>query len=84
MRAKHARERTAFAVQLGALACRRAGKSNTRPGRFAYVERDQRDKERPGKLRGVNVARMDIARELTQAIWHTTHRSCADRRVWGS
>ena len=64
-----------FAVQLGALACRRAGKSNTRPGRFAYVERDQRDKERPGKMRGVNVARMDIARKLTQAIWHTTYRS---------
>ena len=26
-------------------------------------------------MRGVNVARMDIARELTQAIWHTTYRS---------
>lgn len=34
----------------------------------AYAERHQRNKKR--KQRGANVAQIDIARKLTEAIWH--------------
>jgi len=36
----------------------------------AYRERYERNKERLGRQRGSKVARVDIARELTTAIWH--------------
>jgi hypothetical protein len=37
----------------------------------AYRERYQRNKQRLGKQRGVRVAQVNIARKLTEAIWHT-------------
>jgi transposase len=36
----------------------------------AYSERYQRNKRRLGKQRGAKVAQVDIARKLTEAIWH--------------
>ncbi|MGH2870159.1 MAG: transposase [Solirubrobacteraceae bacterium] len=36
----------------------------------AYRERYQRNKQRLGKQRGAKVAQIDIARKLTEAIWH--------------
>jgi transposase len=36
----------------------------------AYRERYQRNKRRLGRQRGAKVAQIDIARKLTQAIWH--------------
>ena len=36
----------------------------------AYRERYQRNKRRLGKQRGAKVAQIDIARRLTEAIWH--------------
>jgi transposase len=36
----------------------------------AYAERYQRNKRRLGKQRGARVAQIDIARKLTEAIWH--------------
>jgi transposase len=36
----------------------------------AYSERYQRNKKRLGRQRGVRVAQIDIARKLTEAIWH--------------
>jgi transposase len=36
----------------------------------AYSERYQRNKQRLGKQRGAKVAQVDIARKLTEAIWH--------------
>jgi len=36
----------------------------------AYAERYQRNKKRLGKQRGARVAQIDIARKLTEAIWH--------------
>jgi hypothetical protein len=36
----------------------------------AYVERYQRNKRRLGRQRGAKVAQIDIARKLTEAIWH--------------
>jgi hypothetical protein len=36
----------------------------------AYAERYQRNKQRLGKQRGAKVAQVDIARKLTEAIWH--------------
>jgi hypothetical protein len=36
----------------------------------AYRERYQRTKHRLGKQRGAKVAQIDIARKLTEAIWH--------------
>ena len=36
----------------------------------AYAERYQRNKHRLGKQRGARVAQIDIARKLTEAIWH--------------
>jgi transposase len=36
----------------------------------AYRERYQRNKRRLGKQRGARVAQIDIARKLTEAIWH--------------
>jgi len=36
----------------------------------AYRERYERTKRRLGKQRGAKVAQVDIARELTEAIWH--------------
>jgi hypothetical protein len=35
-----------------------------------YRARYQRNKQRLGKQRGANVAQIDIARKLTEAIWH--------------
>ena len=35
-----------------------------------YRERYQRTKQRLGKQRGAKVAQIDIARKLTEAIWH--------------
>jgi transposase len=36
----------------------------------AYNERYQRNKQRLGKQRGAKVAQIDVARKLTEAIWH--------------
>ena len=36
----------------------------------AYAERYQRNKRRLGRQRGAKVAQIDIARNLTEAIWH--------------
>jgi hypothetical protein len=36
----------------------------------AYSERYQRTKRRLGKQRGAKVAQIDIARKLSEAIWH--------------
>ena len=36
----------------------------------AYTERYQRNKRRLGRQRGAKVAQIDIARKLTEAIWH--------------
>jgi transposase len=41
----------------------------------AYAERYQRNKRRLGKQRGAKVAQVDIARRLTQAIWHMLSRN---------
>ena len=42
----------------------------------AYAERYQRTKRRLGRQRGAKVAQIDIARKLTEAIWHmlTNHQ----------
>jgi transposase len=36
----------------------------------AYAERYQRNKKRLGRQRGARVAQIDIARKLSEAIWH--------------
>ena len=36
----------------------------------AYRERYQRNKRRLGRKRGAKVAQIDVARKLTEAIWH--------------
>jgi transposase len=36
----------------------------------AYRERYQRNKRRLGRQRGAKVAQIDVARKLTEAIWH--------------
>jgi transposase len=41
----------------------------------AYRERYQRNKQRLGKQRGARVAQVDIARKLTEAIWHMLTKS---------
>ena len=41
----------------------------------AYSERYQRNKRRLGKQRGAKVAQIDIARQLTLAIWHMLTRN---------
>jgi transposase len=41
----------------------------------AYRERYQRNKQRLGKQRGAKVAQVDIARKLTEAIWHMLTRN---------
>ena len=45
----------------------------------AYAARYQRTKTRLGRQRGPSVARVDIARKLTEAIWHmlTTNKPFA-------
>jgi len=40
-----------------------------------YSERYQRNKKRLGKQRGAKVAQIDIARKLTEAIWHMLTRT---------
>jgi transposase len=40
-----------------------------------YSERYQRNKQRLGKQRGAKVAQIDIARKLTEAIWHMLTRN---------
>ena len=42
----------------------------------AYRERYQRNKRRLGRQRGAKVAQIDVARKLTEAIWHmlTNHQ----------
>ena len=40
-----------------------------------YRERYQRNKKRLGKQRGAKVAQVDIARKLTEAIWHMLTRN---------
>ena len=40
----------------------------------AYRERYQHTKRRLGKQRGAKVAHIDIARRLTEAIWHMLTR----------
>ncbi len=40
----------------------------------AYAERYQRTKQRLGRGRGKHVARVDVARRLTEAIWHMLTR----------
>jgi transposase len=40
-----------------------------------YAERYQRNKKRLGKQRGAKVAQIDIARKLTEAIWHMLTRN---------
>ena len=41
----------------------------------AYAERYQTTKRRLGKQRGAKVAQIDIARRLTEAIWHMLTRN---------
>jgi transposase len=41
----------------------------------AYRERYQRNKHRLGRQRGAKVAQIDIARKLTEAIWHMLTRN---------
>jgi transposase len=41
----------------------------------AYAERYQTTKRRLGKQRGARVAQIDIARRLTEAIWHMLTRN---------
>jgi transposase len=41
----------------------------------AYAERYQRNKKRLGRQRGSKVAQIDIARKLTEAIWHMLTRN---------
>lgn len=36
----------------------------------AYAERYEHNKQRLGKQRGARVAQVDLARKLTEAIWH--------------
>jgi transposase len=36
----------------------------------AYHERYERTKQRLGRQRGAKVARVDLARQLAEAIWH--------------
>ena len=45
----------------------------------AYRERYQRNKRRLGRQRGAKVAQIDVARKLTEAIWHmlTNHQPFA-------
>jgi hypothetical protein len=40
----------------------------------AYRDRYQHTKARIGKQRGAKVAQIDLARRLTEAIWHTLTR----------
>jgi transposase len=40
-----------------------------------YRERYERNKQRLGKQRGAKVAQIDIARKLTEAIWHMLTRN---------
>ena len=51
-----------------------AGRSSRRPRTPArhpvYRDRYERTKQRLGRQRGAKVARVDIARELADAIWH--------------
>jgi transposase len=42
---------------------------------LAYKERYQRTKRRLGKQRGPNVAKVELARQLAEAIWHMLTRS---------
>jgi transposase len=50
----------------------------------AYRERYQRNKARLGKQRGARVAQVDIARKLTEAIWHMlTHNQPFDPAAAG-
>jgi transposase len=50
-----------------------------------YCERYQRNKQRLGRQRGAKVAQIDIARRLTEAIWHmlTTNQPCAPTAAAG-
>lgn len=41
----------------------------------AYAERYQRTSARLGRNRGKKIARVDIARRLTEAIWHMLHKN---------
>ena len=41
----------------------------------AYAQRYQRTKRRLGRQRGAKVAQIDIARKLTEAIWHMLTRN---------
>jgi len=41
----------------------------------AYRDRYQRNKQRLGKQRGAKVAQIDIARRLTEAVWHMLTRN---------
>lgn len=51
----------------------------------AYSERYQRNKQHLGKQRGARVAHVDIARKLTEAIWHMlTHNQPFDPAAAGS
>ena len=38
-------------------------------------DRYQRTKRRPGKQRGAKVAQVDLARQLSEAIWHMLTRN---------
>ena len=54
-----------------------AGRSSRRHARLhhpAYRERYQHTKRRIGKQRGAKVAQIDLARRLTEAIWHMLTR----------
>ena len=41
----------------------------------AYADRYQATKRRLGKQRGAKVAQIDIARRLTEAVWHMLTRN---------
>jgi hypothetical protein len=50
----------------------------------AYRDRYQPTKHRPGKHRGARVAQVDLARKLTETIWHMlTHNQPFDPAAAG-
>ena len=52
----------------------------------AYAERYQHTKRRLGKQRGARVAQIDIARRLTEAVWHmlTTNKPFSPTAAGGA
>ena len=51
------------------------GFAPTDHGRRAFRDRYERNKRRLGKQRGAKVAQLDIARQISDAIWHMLTRN---------